>query len=153
MGLEAIDQKLKLSEANREHRKILYLLRGVSVDRVNQVWVTDITDVQTWARLGTRQPRCERRVESRTVMSFRYGWTTDQYAGTPALRRSGGTHRRLLRTIRSWEMVFGRRFLSAPYRGSLNRIDTHVGHGLKSLNEAARDRQRPAQLRPRGECW
>ncbi len=45
MGLEAIYPKPKLSTANKEHRKFPYLLRGVSVDRVNQVWATDITYV------------------------------------------------------------------------------------------------------------
>lgn len=43
MGLEAIYPKPRLSEANAEHRKFPYLLRGVVVDRVNQVWATDIT--------------------------------------------------------------------------------------------------------------
>jgi putative transposase len=45
MGLEAIYPKPKLSTANKEHRKFPYLLRGVAVDRVNQVWATDITYV------------------------------------------------------------------------------------------------------------
>ena len=45
MGLEAVYPKPRLSEANKEHRKFPYLLRGVSVDRVNQVWATDITYV------------------------------------------------------------------------------------------------------------
>lgn len=43
MGLEAIYPKPRLSEANAEHRKFPYLLRGLVVDRVNQVWATDIT--------------------------------------------------------------------------------------------------------------
>ena len=45
MGLEAIYPKPRLSEANPEHRKFPYLLRGLSVNRVNQVWATDITYV------------------------------------------------------------------------------------------------------------
>jgi putative transposase len=45
MGLEAIYPKARLSLASKEHRKFPYLLRGVSVDRVNQVWATDITYV------------------------------------------------------------------------------------------------------------
>ena len=43
MGLEAIYPKPRLSVANPEHRKFPYLLRGLSVNRVNQVWATDIT--------------------------------------------------------------------------------------------------------------
>ena len=45
MDLEAIYPKPRLSLANKEHRKFPYLLGGLSVDRVNQVWSTDITYV------------------------------------------------------------------------------------------------------------
>lgn len=45
MGLEAIYPKPRLSQGDKEHRKFPYLLRGVSVNRVNQVWATDITYV------------------------------------------------------------------------------------------------------------
>jgi putative transposase len=45
MGLEAIYPKPRLSTANAEHRKFPYLLRGLTVDRVNHVWATDITYV------------------------------------------------------------------------------------------------------------
>lgn len=45
MGLEAIYPKPRLSAANKEHRKFPYLLRGLLVSRVNQVWATDITYV------------------------------------------------------------------------------------------------------------
>ena len=45
MGLEAISPKPRLSLANPEHRKFPYLLRGLPVNRVNQVWATDITYV------------------------------------------------------------------------------------------------------------
>lgn len=43
MALEAIYPKPRMSVANSEHRKCPYLLRGLSVNRVNQVWATDIT--------------------------------------------------------------------------------------------------------------
>jgi putative transposase len=45
MDLEAIHPKPRLSLANKEHRKFPYLLRGLPVNRVNQVWATDITYV------------------------------------------------------------------------------------------------------------
>ena len=44
-GLEAISPKPRLSRANPEHRPFPYWLRGLSVNRVNQVWATDLTDV------------------------------------------------------------------------------------------------------------
>lgn len=43
MGIEAIYPKPKTSEADPEHRKYPYLLRGVSVDKPDHVWSTDIT--------------------------------------------------------------------------------------------------------------
>jgi putative transposase len=45
MGLEAIYPKPKLSLAGRGQRIYPYLLRNVSIDRVDQVWSTDITYV------------------------------------------------------------------------------------------------------------
>jgi putative transposase len=45
MGLEAIYPRPKLTAAGRGHRIYPYLLRGVSVERPDQVWSTDITYV------------------------------------------------------------------------------------------------------------
>lgn len=43
MGLEAIYPKPHLSQRAAGHRIYPYLLRGVKIERVNQVWSTDIT--------------------------------------------------------------------------------------------------------------
>jgi len=43
MGLEAIAPKPKTSEPHPEHVTYPYLLRGLVISRVNQVWATDIT--------------------------------------------------------------------------------------------------------------
>jgi putative transposase len=43
MGLEAIYPKPKLSAAGQGHKVFPYLLRGVAIERVDQVWSTDIT--------------------------------------------------------------------------------------------------------------
>jgi putative transposase len=45
MGLEAIYPKPRLSMAGKGHRIYPYLLRGVTVERRDQVWSTDITYV------------------------------------------------------------------------------------------------------------
>ena len=45
MGLEAIYPKPRLSARCRKHPVFPYLLRGVRVERVDQVWSTDITYV------------------------------------------------------------------------------------------------------------
>jgi putative transposase len=45
MGLEAIYPKPKLSAPGQGHKVFPYLLRGVAIQRVDQVWSTDITYV------------------------------------------------------------------------------------------------------------
>ncbi len=56
MGIEAIYPKVKpnTSQANLQHRKYPYLLKGLPIIRPNQVWGTDITYVKLetgWAYL------------------------------------------------------------------------------------------------------
>ncbi len=46
MGIEAVYPKPKLSLPGEGHKIYPYLLRGVGVDRVNQVWSTDITYIR-----------------------------------------------------------------------------------------------------------
>lgn len=46
MNLLAIYPKPRLSKKHPEHRIYPYLLRGVEIVRVNQVWATDITYIQ-----------------------------------------------------------------------------------------------------------
>lgn len=46
IGLEAIYPKRNLSKAHAQHKKYPYLLKGLDVNRVNQVWSTDITYIR-----------------------------------------------------------------------------------------------------------
>ena len=46
VGLEAVYPKPKLSQPGEGHRIYPYLLRGTTVERVNQVWSTDITYIR-----------------------------------------------------------------------------------------------------------
>ncbi len=46
MGIIAIYPKPKTSLANKTHSVYPYLLKGLSVERANQVWVSDITYIQ-----------------------------------------------------------------------------------------------------------
>jgi len=42
MGIEAIYRKPRTSIPNKAHKVYPYLLRGLQIDRPNQVWATDI---------------------------------------------------------------------------------------------------------------
>jgi putative transposase len=46
MGIEAIYSKKRLSQRDEEHRIFPYLLRGLSIDRPDQVWTSDIAYIQ-----------------------------------------------------------------------------------------------------------
>jgi putative transposase len=46
MGLEAVYQKPGTSRPNPEHKIYPYLLRGLPIDRCDQVWSTDITYIR-----------------------------------------------------------------------------------------------------------
>lgn len=46
LGLEAIYPKINLSNLNHEHKIYPYLLRHLSVTRVNKVWSADVTYVR-----------------------------------------------------------------------------------------------------------
>jgi putative transposase len=46
LGIEAVYAKPKLSQPGEGHRVFPYLLRGTTVERVNQVWSTDITYIR-----------------------------------------------------------------------------------------------------------
>ena len=45
LGIEALYPKPRLSQAHPEHQVYPYLLRNVAIERANQVWSTDITDL------------------------------------------------------------------------------------------------------------
>ena len=47
MGLEAMGPKPNLSKSSREHIKFPYLLKGLKINSVNQVWAADITYIPT----------------------------------------------------------------------------------------------------------
>jgi putative transposase len=48
MGLETIYPRPRLSQAHPEHEIYPYLLRNVSLDRVDQVWAADITYIRVY---------------------------------------------------------------------------------------------------------
>lgn len=46
LGIEAIYPKMNLSKRNQAHKVYAYLLRGLAITRVNQVWSMDITYIR-----------------------------------------------------------------------------------------------------------
>lgn len=46
MAIEAVYPKMNLSKRNQAHKIYPYLLRGVDITKVNQVWSTDITYIR-----------------------------------------------------------------------------------------------------------
>lgn len=55
MGLEAIYPKPRLSANCSEHKVYPYLMRGVRVDRPDQVWSADITYIVSLRQTGVAQ--------------------------------------------------------------------------------------------------
>ena len=53
MGLEAIYQKPNTSQGHPDHKVYPYLLRGLIIDRPNQVWCADITYIPMAEGLST----------------------------------------------------------------------------------------------------
>lgn len=76
MGLEAIYPKPNLSRPSKQDVKYPYLLRGVEVRRVNQVWSTDITYIRLrrgWVYLAAVMDW-----HSRRVLSWRLSLTLEE---------------------------------------------------------------------------
>lgn len=75
MGLMAVYQKPKTSVPNPEHRRYPYLVRGLSIDRSNQVWCADITYIPM--RKGFLYLVAIMDWHSRKVLSWRLSNTMD----------------------------------------------------------------------------
>ena len=75
MGIETIYPRKNLSQPNPEHRVYPYLLRGVRIDRQNQVWSTDITYIRM--RHGFMYLTAIMDWYSRYVLSWRLSNTLD----------------------------------------------------------------------------
>jgi putative transposase len=75
MGLEAVYPKPRLSIRGAGHKVYPYLLRGVAIERVNQVWSTDITYIPL--RHGFMYLTAVMDWHSRYVLSWRLSNTLD----------------------------------------------------------------------------
>ena len=90
MGLEAVYRKPRTSEPHPEHRVYPYLLRGVEVDRPDQVWCADITYIPVCA--GFLYLAAVMDWATRRVLSWRLSNTMDAAFCVEALEAalSGG---------------------------------------------------------------
>jgi putative transposase len=86
MGLEAIAPKPKTSEPHPEHVVYPYLLRGLSIARVNQVWATDITYIPMRGGFGYLVAILD--WYSRRVLSWRLSNTLDSSFCVEALEEA-----------------------------------------------------------------
>jgi len=87
MGLEAIYPKPRLSRpGGREHRKYPYLLGGLTIERANHVWATDITYIRLWQGFVYLVAIMD--WHSRYVLSWSLSTTLDAYFCVEALRRA-----------------------------------------------------------------
>jgi putative transposase len=86
MGLEAMVPKAKTSEPHPEHAVYPYLLRGLRISRVNQVWATDITYIPM--RTGFVYLVAVMDWYSRRVLSWRLSNTLDSSFCVEALEEA-----------------------------------------------------------------
>ena len=87
MGLEAIYPKPRLSRpGGQKHRKYPYLLRGLTIERPNHVWATDITYIPLWQGFVYLVAIMD--WYSRYVLSWSLSVTLDAYFCLEALRQA-----------------------------------------------------------------
>ena len=86
MGLSAIYQKPNTSKPHPAHRTYPYLLRGMTIDRPNQVWCTDISYIPM--RHGFLYLVAIMDWASRKVLAWRLSNTMDTYFCVAALEEA-----------------------------------------------------------------
>ncbi len=113
MGIAAIYPVKRLSIANQQHKKYPYLLRGVAITRVNQVWSTDIT----YVRLKGGFVYLAAIIDwySRYVLAWRLSTTLDTRFCTEALNEALEKHG----TPEIFNTDQGSQFTSADFTGIL----------------------------------
>jgi putative transposase len=92
MGLEAIYQKPNTSQPHPDHKVYPYLLRGLIIDRLNQVWCADITYIpmsKGFVYLVAVMDWCSRR-----VLSWRLSITMETDFRVETLREAMERHGR-----------------------------------------------------------
>jgi putative transposase len=86
MGLESVAPKPNTSRPNEEHPVYPYLLRGLTIDRVNQVWAADVTYIPLARGFGYLVAIMD--WHSRRVLSWRLSNTLDSSFCVEALQEA-----------------------------------------------------------------
>src|SRR5882672_3668484 len=58
MGIQALDRKPNTSKKHPAHPVFPYALRGLAIERANQVWALDITPTSRWRAAGCTWWQC-----------------------------------------------------------------------------------------------
>ena len=120
MGLEAIYQKPNTSRRHPEHKVYPYLLRGLSVDRPNQVWCADITYIPM--AKGFVYLVAVMDWFSRRVLAWRLSITMDSDFCVEALAEATNRHGR----PEIFNTDQGVQFTSAAFLDELEKQDVRV---------------------------
>ena len=119
MGLETIYPKPRMSEPHPAHRVYPYLLRGVPITRVHQVWRTDITSIRLHG--GCIYVVAVRDGFSRSVLSWAVSITMDVGFCLEALEQALG-----MATPAIFNSDQGSQFTSADFTGRLETAGVKI---------------------------
>ena len=120
MGLNALYPKANTSKANHAHKVYPYLLRGLAIERPNQVWCADITYIPM--RKGFLYLVAIMDWYSRKVLSWRTSNTMDVGFCVAALREALATHG----TPEIFNTDQGSQFTSEEFTGLLKSKDIRI---------------------------
>ncbi|CRI63922.1 hypothetical protein THIOKS11630004 [Thiocapsa sp. KS1] len=131
------------SLANQAHKVYPYLLRDLVINRPNQVWATDVTDIPM-AR-GFVYPVAIMDRYSRKVLSWRVSNTLDASFCVQALEEAVAQ-----------SIGFGKQALflgyAEPATGTF--LQSRIGHHLIGIRHVSTPKApRLLQIKPIGDCW
>ncbi len=113
MGLAAIAPKPNTTKPHRSTRSIPYLLRGLAIDRPNQVWAADITYIPMRPRLSVPGG------DHGLVLARRAVLAAVEHAGLRVLRRGARRGAGALRQPEIFNTDQGSQFTAPRFTGRL----------------------------------
>ncbi len=120
MGLQAIYQKPRTSIPNVQHRVYPYLLRGLSIERANQVWCADITYIPM--HRGFMYLVAVMDWHTRAVLSWRLSNTIDSSFCVEALQEALSRYG----TPQIFNTDQGSQFTSEEFTGALSGAGVRI---------------------------